>query len=103
MRPNPRRSVISAAALAWLLLGFSDFTERSVECEHTVAHLLQCCPDLTVDGACDHNTGCDSDRVPVFTVRESELLQERSCEDLQDECEELDEILQRNQETDDAF
>ncbi len=67
---------------------------RAVQCEHTVAHLLQCCGKLPVERVCDDETGCDSNVDPVFSIAESEQLQERACSAFSKaECEEIAERM----------
>lgn len=83
MQSRLKRNAVVAAAFGFLALGSSDFTEAAVECEHTVVHLLHCCPDLDVNGVCNDTTGCDSYVDPIFSVAESKALQDQSCERIQ--------------------
>ena len=77
-RPSSLGAVLALGVVA--LLGMSDFREDEIECEHAMAHLADCCPDLEVGAdVCDYSSGCGDAAYPVLSVEQSECIQDRRC------------------------
>lgn len=93
-RPRaPRRSWAAKAPLALagsaLLLSSycAELRPDELECEHAMAHLLDCCPELVLDhDDCVFDTAsCSStNRDPILTEDDSICIQELSCIAIQD-------------------
>jgi hypothetical protein len=74
------------AAVVAVVLSCGDLRESEMLCEEAVSRLDECCPEIDPRRLnCIYQQGCGTDLVPVFTVRASECLRERSCETLRDQ------------------
>ncbi len=88
-----RGKTLLAAALVMAAMGFSSLNKETLECEHAVAHLKDCCPSFELaagESACDRTQGCATETDPVFSESVSACIQAQTCEALQQQ-----EICQR--------
>lgn len=70
------------AAMLILLLSTcgAGFRTDELECDEAVAHLVQCCPNVTADTLqCVHVDGCETATRPELDADQSECIRSRSC------------------------
>lgn len=77
-RPSSLGAVLALAVVG--LLGMGDFREDEIECEHAMAHLADCCPDLPIGRkVCDYSDDCGGLILPVLSIEQSECIQDQEC------------------------
>jgi hypothetical protein len=86
-----RRNRLRSASLAMLVIVSTHCAtglgEEEVECQEAVAHLMHCCPGLTVQpNACDYSgEACSGGTVPAFSATTSRCIRAKSCAQLADD------------------
>lgn len=81
--------VVKPTLLAFLIaLGpalCGDIRQDEFPCEEAVAHLKECCPEVSKDDyLCDYGEGCDGEvhQRPALSVEESNCIRELACDAL---------------------